>query len=256
MATPEDFKKEYKGSPISDLVNAERILKAANNEFDSDKFKTKFEVAYKYLAVADYDEKNNVSVLENDAGHLYHFAGHHFRFVENWNGAANAYSSGGDCSMKANDFDWAIRCYARAKVCFQDVGDSELAGEAYIKEQDAKKAKYKRDKKHVQHFWYRLRKRTTNYGESFKRWFISFILVIFIFTCLYSALELCIHWPHHFKMKAFLSNIYLYFAITLGFGEIIQVPWQAKIVIAMNLASGYTMLALGIDIIIRKFKES
>ena len=151
---------------------------------------------------------------------------------------------------------WAIRSYARSKVCYTDIGDSEEASIAYIKDQDARTLLYSQQKPLSKYYWNYLRKTITNYGESISTWLIWFLIVTICFDLIYYGLQSWVNWPQKPTNYFLLDGIYLYLATTLGFGEIISVPWQAKIVLLLNLISGYTMLALGIDIIIRKFKSS
>lgn len=266
--TPDQHKSQYQKAwskiksmpPDMAMKHIELLLLEANNKFGAVDGDTRFLVAYNYTLAADYASTFSCNVSDTAAEYLYHFAGHHFRLLENFNLAAEAYKKAGDCSKVKDDvgsLHWAIRSYARAKVCYQDIGESEKAAAAYYEEQEVRRRKFKKDKKRASYVWFTIRKEITNYGESFYKLFICFLILDLIFSLLYTASDYFLQWPDVYSWHSLLRGAYLYIAVSIGFGEIINnVPWPAKIIILLNIFSGYLLLALGIDIIIRKFKES
>lgn len=270
--TPRDFKNSY--DKLHDNYvkndNRDKAIEIANEyaktadeqcHFSSDY--VRFDVAYKYLLAGDiaakHQKKDEKLINNSTASQLYHYAGHQFRHVEEYNTAAKTYHKAGEVSLAEVpiDWDWAIRSFARAKVCFQDIGDSEEASKSYKKEQDCIRRKFLKKKKIVSFIWSTLRKLTTNYGESTLHWAVSFILIICLFGFLYMHFGAQKKWVEGLNLNKFHNGMYLYVVTTLGFGEVIKnVPAEAKLIFILNLLTGYIMLALGIDILIRKFKES
>lgn len=285
--TPEQHKKWYenentarKSLPIdakiadekTQLIYAAEALKFANDHFHENDTDKRFLVAYSYRLAADCAFDLKIEISNIDADHLYHYAAHQLKSLNTFNQAAICYQAGGECykdslerlggkpdeKKKSDILEFAIRSFARAKMCYQEIGESEKSATAYHKEQEVRREFLWHKKKWLTALWYEVRRVTTNYGESLKRLFITFLCICMAFSIAYTYTSYMYKWPNKFvsPLRTFLKSTYTYIAVSAGFGEIIDVRWQVKIFILLNILTGYLLLALIFDFIIRKFKET
>lgn len=269
MTTPDDYKKYFE--EISVKIRRKRsanfIIKYANEHWERDDIDTRYRVAYSYFAAADFLCETSKDQLDR-ASRLYHYAGHHFRFLEEWNKAGKAYRKAGDIATKSakkaktekkakEEQEWAIRSYARAKNCYADVGDAEDSALAYKDEQKQRLrlAEMTHDWKQV--FRLKFWEITSDYGESLRRWFCWVIVIIFIFTYLYE-LEHCKNLFNltNTEWKPLLTGIYFSFVTltTFGAGDIHPAHSISLLTVIANIVIGYVFLGIGIAIIVRRIK--
>lgn len=201
MPTPDYYKREYFPGQRAQIVDEETLnamIKFADDNYSRDDTGSRFEVAYSYYAIAEYLE--TVGAFQK-ASKYYHFAAHHLRSVENFKNAAGAYFEGGRTAevaalakgepknKKIESLDWAVRSYARAKTCFEDIGDAEEASEAYVAEQDARRKLGKARGDRTTWLALALLCLTTKYGQSWWRLSITMSGFIVLYASTYEILH-------------------------------------------------------------------
>jgi len=179
----------------------------ADSLFGKDDTISKYRTAWLYrtsaamierLAESANGESKQIDCFDK-AGLYYHFAGHAFRKQEEYQWAGESYMKSGHCFEREADlqvklmmakeriigsYGNAIRAFRRAKGVFSEVGDYDLSGRAYYVEQRLISKKLWKDDRlgwFVHSFWGYL----TGYGESFRRWFLAYLLGLFVFTVVY-----------------------------------------------------------------------
>ena len=263
MPTPEFYKTTYlqlTQSKITDDESLEKVLQWADHNYAVDDTDTRFRVAYSYLAGAEYLEKaTDIQLKLKRACRLFHFAGHHLRLVENWNNAGLAYLRAGSLAIEVEDFEWAVRSFARAKQCFADVGDAEEAAQAYVKEQDARRFRAHKNKDAIQFVTLTLWQWTSLYGQSWRRWLACMVGLLLVFAGVYEwqfrigLLEL----PEGSHWTMFITGLYHAAAtvLTLGFDEIRPISAVSQLAVLLNLALAWALLGIGAGMIARRVKE-
>jgi len=219
--------------------------------------------AYYYLALAEYyreqyEKEQNIDLLKY-AMHLYHYSAHALRRIGHYSWAGKAYTNSGiifkeTCNQedKLCEIDFRIHSLSRARMCFEEIGDLELAEKIYIEEQELK---FQKKKSAVKWLW----KVCTRYGTSCSGLIVLLIIDCILFTGLYEFLH-----THHelltncgVKWTPILSSFY--FTIvnisTLGSGDIYPSSPGAQAIIITNVLSGYMILGLSISIITRYIRN-
>lgn len=290
MGTPRDYKKRFYEDlkfQINSITKAEQVAKEADEYYSFDSTVKRYEVAYKYKCAAEY--LSRIPERKRDASEYYHYSGHHFRKIEEWREAGDAYLKAGEIAYELaielkrmgvfedakERCEWSIRSYGRAKNCYQDVGDTDQARDAYIKEYDVRRLLaliyaiinitipsqlvVQRLIKHVLKFiqltfW----KWTSNYGESITKWSFWVLGIIFIFTELYEKLYNmgllkidCNQW--------FPPVTPIYFTIvtmaTVGYGDIRPMNWVAQLTVVLNIIISFIFLGIGGAVIAHKVSK-
>src|SRR5262245_4455620 len=194
MPTPNYYKGTYYRERRDQISSSEALaecLRWADENYSQDDTDTRFKVAYTYYAAADYLRKQGDGTRASDN---YHYAGHHLRSVDNLNNAALAYFAGGqaaeeaattDSASKAKLLAWAVRSYARATVCFSDVGEAEQASRAYVAQQDARRRLAWAQRNVIVAAVLELLRATSHYGQSGLRLASTVVVMIVFYGLLY-----------------------------------------------------------------------
>lgn len=260
---PSDIQKFYEalipnqndtmaGDKTSGLLNlAESLKKDADLLFFKDESIFKYRLAWEYRAAGFIlisvarNTKNTTETIQllQEAGNILHFAGHTFRKQEEFKWAGESYQQSGyafeECAKLqarsgeerekiVKSYDNAIRSFSRAKGTFSAVGDYHLSGKCYYEEQKAMTAKlfYQRSPVYILRILWAY---ITGYGESFWRWFISYVVGFGAFTVVYLLDGLTLvssfqtSFAHSLLIPLFLGNTwlsmiqYVYSYFVLGF---------------------------------------
>lgn len=150
--TPETFRQEYdnKKKQIDDLIKSfttslvplDDTAKATKLESTGDEYKEWADIYWSksdlptmyrcgwYYALAAYAYENAGPRGYEPAGWCYHFAGHRFRYLEEYEQAAKLYKSSAECFEKIKSRDSymrARRAYRRSEMMWKEVGEIEEA---------------------------------------------------------------------------------------------------------------------------------
>ena len=90
-----------------------------------------------YYALAAYAYEHAGPSGYEQAGWCYHFAGHRFRYLEEYEPAAKLYTKSAECFEKSKSGDSymrARRAYRRSKMMWREVGEIEEYNEVEQKE--------------------------------------------------------------------------------------------------------------------------
>jgi hypothetical protein len=262
MPTPKYYKEEFyptQKSKIVDQESLEKWIAWADDKHSEDDTDTRFRVSYTYLATAEYlaDQFEQDRDLER-ISRLFHFAGHHFRKVENWSNSALAYERAGDIAMQHLDYEWAVRSYGRAKQSQIDVGDAEYAALLYIKEQDARRQAAKPSGNLFTYGTLSLWRLTSKYGQSWPRWIASMFgfLVVFAFAYEYTHVVRAIDFGIS-QWIPIVSGFYVAIQVvtTLGISNGMDSDFCVQTFVILNVILGWLLLGIGAGIVARRVKE-
>jgi len=270
MATPDYYKRQYFPNQRAQIVSEETLnemIKFADDNYSKDDTSSRFEVAYSYYAIADYLEAAGAF---QRASKYYHFAAHQLRSVENFKNAAGAYFAGGraaevaalakgePANRRIENLDWAVRSYARAKTCFEDIGDAEEASEAYVAEQDARRKLAKARGNRSSWLALELLRVTTKYGQKWGR----LLITMAGFSALYASTYETLHRLHqlgpgiegHWNA---LSAIYypLAVALSLDAGAFSDSTIVAQWIGLSNVVLAWMFLGIAGALVARRVKE-
>ena len=213
------------------------------------------QAAHTYLGLAfRLIEAPSISVdVDGDkipATRMLHFAGHAFREIGQLNRAADAYWRAGVTSNKNGSPDpFGIRSLARAKSCCADIGEDDRSDEMHVLEWEARRLGSERPTP-ILTLW----RITSRYGTSLGAWLASLALLLGVFTLLYEALHAS-GWLCDTQPWTFLLTAAYYCAVTtatVGYGEIVPSHWASQLVVVLNIALAYALLATGATILGRK----
>lgn len=270
MATPDYYKNQYLASQRAKIINEEtliQMIKFADDNYSRDDTSCRFEVAYSYYAIAEYFE--NAEAFRN-ASKYYHFAAHQLRSVENFKNAAGAYFKGGRTAeaaaltkgepenRKIENLDWAVRSYARAKTCFEDIGDAEEASEAYVAEQNARRKLAKARGNLSSWLALELLRVTTKYGQKWGRLLITMAGFIVLYASTYETLhrhhQLGVSIEGHWNT---FSAIYypLAVALSLDAGAFSDSTIVAQWIGLSNVVLAWIFLGVAGALVARRVKE-
>jgi Ion channel len=210
------------------------------------------EAAYTYLALA-FKITEDQSILINSLGRkvtvaeMFHFAGHAFRGIGQLNRAADAYWRAG---VIAEISDFSIRSLARAKSCYSDIGEMDRSDEMHRLEWDARRLRSGRVPSALFAVW----KITSAYGTSSRRWFFSVAVFLFAFTAVYQVLYDTGKVSGQQPWTPWVTAAYMSIVTTatVGYGDFVPSHWISQLVVVLNIAFGYALLAIGSTILGRK----
>jgi hypothetical protein len=236
-------------------LNGGAQMQAKFEEADGKRFGTArdhHEAAHIYLGLGLFLLSNPESIIRGNgdrisATKLFHFAGHAFRELGQLNRAADAYWRAGVANAEKVDV-FSIRSLARARMCYNEIGESDKSDLMHILEWEARRQLANWPNRILLTGWWL----TTSYGTSLSRWVCSLAVFLMSFTVLYVILKSCnaltaTHWSP-------LSAVYftVVTTATVGYGDIVPSDWKAEFVVIANIIVGYAMLAFGATILGRK----
>ncbi len=151
----------------------------------------------------------------------------------------------------------AIRSYARSKICYSEIGESEESETQYIREQDARVFQYKLKKQipYALILW----RESSMYGTDLKRWskwvlatilFLGIVYQLLHSAGLMEAQRTTSDWTFYW------SGVFYALSITSSLGMVDFFPqhWTAQALVIANVIWGYFLLGIGIGIVTRLIK--
>jgi hypothetical protein len=151
--------------------------------------------------------------------------------------------------------------FNKIETSLKAYGYNDLSTKYYLKKMLYRKKIFFKNKQYIKWLNYNIWQYTSNYGESFLRWFISILLITFINSILYYGrtpykfIEVITIENGKFPLNNFIDH-YFFSLITLA-------PWDWKYLIPVNifghifiitkLLVGYIIFGLLINLITRKF---
>jgi hypothetical protein len=251
---------DAKGKTVFDLISA-RVLNAETANQEYEKCDTKrlgsgleqHETAYTYLALGFKMAADSTIVISSvgnplSAAQMFHFAGHAFREIGQINRAADAYWRAGVIGEQITEL--AVRSLARAKSTYSEIGEANKSDEMHRLEWDARRVQSHGSAWFLLSLW----KITSSYGTCSRRWFLSVVAFILIFTVSYESLHRVGDIADTQKWTPWLTAAYMAVVTTgtVGYGDVLPVGPLAQIVVILNITTAYSLLAIGSTILGRK----
>ncbi len=232
-----------------DLASAQTIYQEANKK-RLGSTEDQHKAAYLYLALAFRLNETPEILGKSSPEKMFHFAAHAFRGIGQLNRSADAYWRAGVITKeKASPDEFGIRSLARAKSCFDEIGETDKSDEMHFLEWEARRLRSKRPSIFL--FVWKL---TSRYGTSVTAWLWSMLVFVSAFALAYEMLHCCKKLQETTQWTHLVTA--LYFTIvttaTVGYGEIVPCHWASQIVVALNILIAYVLLATGATILGRK----
>ncbi len=210
------------------------------------------EAAYTYLALA-FTMLENKKIGGEPISHnkLFHFAGHAFREIGQLNRAADAYWRAGVTSKNGEyPTRLGIRSIARAKICYEETGETAKSDKMHSLEWDARRHGSPIRHKPFLYLW----ALTSRYGTEPFRWIICTMITIAIFTIFYEFMHQCYWIDQKQPWTPWISALYycVVTMTTLGYGEFVPNHAGAQSFVVINVLFGYFLLGVGVTILGRR----
>ncbi|MBI5106017.1 MAG: hypothetical protein HZB46_13740 [Solirubrobacterales bacterium] len=251
-ATPPERISDERGSAIlAHALHAARDPDAAARlraEADEGRFGEKADehrAAYVYLALA----MSSIDDDPEEADTLFHFAGHTFREVGQLNRAADAYWRAGALAADAVATHggtearaaWAVRSFARAKVLYAEIGESDRSDRMHMLEWEARRLTGAHP---ITALW----GATCRYGTDLGRWLVWLVAIVAVYAIAYQA------WAGDFAdaQHTWSWGVSAAYAAIAGVGDHEPETSWAQLLATSNVVVMYVMLAIGATILGRR----
>lgn len=204
------------------------------------------EAAYTYLALAFAVLENEKIRIRTDGepvrhDKLFHFAGHAFHEIGQLNRAVDAYWRAG---VTSEDGEYptglGIRSIARAKICYQEIGEAAKSDEMHRLEWEARRRESRAWLRPFLCLW----ALTSRYGAAPLRWLLSTLIIVAGSTILYEFMHRWLWIDQKQLWTPWISALYycVVTMTTLGYGEFVPNHAVAQSFVVLNVLAGYFLL--------------
>jgi hypothetical protein len=214
------------------------------------------DAAYTYLGLAFLLLKHDGLTIPSGGKNLgpdmlFHFAGHAFREIGQLNRAADAYRRAGVVSTRGKTpKEFGIRSLARAKMCYEEIGESERSDQMHCLEWEARRLGSLGFRRLFLWLW----AVTSRYGTDVRQWAKMFARVVLVSALVYECMHSLgwIYGQEHWT--PIVSSLYcsVVTMTTLGYGDFVPHHWVAQLFVILNVFAGYFLLAVGATILGKK----